>query len=109
VLTPVTSATAYSCPMVRMPVSCASGIDASTAARIRSFTMSTERNRMRSTHAPAGSPTTRNAAVWTATSAPTSNVDACSTKIATSGSARSLIIVPNWLIVSPIHSRRKAR
>ena len=48
------------------------GIDASAAARIRSLTISTVRKRMRSTHAPAGSPTTANAAVWNALSRPTS-------------------------------------
>ena len=64
---------------------------------------------MRSTHAPAGSPTTRNATVWNAVSRPTWKVDACTTRIATSGRASWLIIVPNWLTVSPIHSRRKSR
>jgi hypothetical protein len=106
---PTRTATAYSCPIVSTPSRCASGIDPSAAARIRSWAIRTPRNRIRSTHAPAGRPITRKAAVSQAVSNPTANVLACRLRIATSGSANWLIIVPNWLTVSPIHNRRKSR
>ena len=80
----------------------------SAMARARSLNTSTQRKRIRSTQAPAGSPTSRKASVSKLASRPTSNVEACTTRIATRGSAMVLIIVPNWLTVSPIHNRRKS-
>src|SRR5262249_11653855 len=76
----------------------------STTARPRSPVISTLRRRIRSTQAPAGSPTSRNAAVSQAASAPTSNGVARSASTATSGSASRLTWVPSWLTVSATKS-----
>ncbi len=84
----------------------ASGTVASTAARPRSPTISTLRRRIRSTHAPAGSPTSRNGAVSKAASAPTWNGEASSATIATSGTASSAMCTPNWLTVVEANSCR---
>src|SRR5262245_48126656 len=86
----------------------ASGTLASTTARPTSPTMSTFRRRIRSTHAPAGSPISRNATVSQAARMPTSSADALSASTATSGNARTLICEPNWLIVSAINNWRKS-
>ena len=69
----------------------------------------TRRRRMRSTHTPAGSPTTRKAAVDAAVSKPIWKVVACSVRTASSGMASRLTCEPSSLTVSPPHSRRKSR
>ena len=69
----------------------------------------TRRRRTRSTQTPAGSPTTRKAAVDAAVSNPISNVVACNVRTASSGMARRLTCDPSSLTVSPPHSSRKSR
>jgi hypothetical protein len=44
-----------------------------------------------------------------AVSTPTTNVLACSTMTATSGTPTMAIALPSWLTVSPIHSSRNLR
>ena len=78
-------------------------------ARSRSFTISTQRNRIRSIQRRPAARRAGSRAIRARSARPTSNVEACSTRIATSGSARWVIWVPNWLTVSPIQSRRKSR
>ena len=70
--------------------------------------MSTLRRRIRSTHAPAGRPTSRNGRYSTVTSTPTWNGVASSATIATSGMASRVTCVPIWLMVSATKSRRKS-
>ena len=78
------------------------------AARSRSLTISTARNRIRSTQAPAGSPT-RGSQESSAVSRPTSKVRGVQRPGSRPAAARVADRVPNWLTVSPIHSRRKSR
>jgi hypothetical protein len=79
-----------------------------TRTRPRSPTISTWRRRIRSTHAPAGKPTTRNANVPNVVSKPTSRFEALRENTATSGSASTLIWLPNWLIESATNNCRKS-
>jgi hypothetical protein len=53
---------------------------------------------MRSTHAPAGSPISRNAPVLSAVSRPIATGEACRTSWATSGTANVPTAVPSLLI-----------
>lgn len=76
--------------MVSTPNAAATGTDAKVNALPRSAHIMTVRRRIRSTHAPAGRPIRRNAAVLDAVRAPTSNVVACSVKTATRGIASKL-------------------
>ena len=76
---------------------------------VKSATSITGRRLSRSTHTPAGSPISRNAAVPAAESTPISNGVAASAPTASSGSTVRPIVEPNWLMVSPAHSRRKSR
>jgi hypothetical protein len=87
----------------------AAGIEASVMARSTSVTMSTCRVRIRSTHAPAGRPTSRKATLSTAVSKPTWSVDACNTRMAVNGRASSLTMDPKRLTVCAAQRRRKSR
>ncbi len=80
--------------------------DPSASTRPRSATIITRRRRMRSTHTPAGSPTTRKAAVDAAVNRPISKVVACNVRTAKRGMARRLTCEPSSLTVSPAHRRR---
>ena len=75
----------------------------------RSAQISTVRRRRRSTIAPAGSPTSKKAAVLDEVKRPTSNVVACSVITATRGIARRLTWLPSSLTDCPAHSSRKSR
>ena len=66
------------------------------------------RRRRRSTQAPAGRLNRMNGRNSIVPSRATSNGEAPRSVTATSGRARRLICVPNWLIVSAIHSRTKS-
>lgn len=86
--TPVSSTTAYNWPMVSVSAHQASGIDAYSTARDRSAATITVRRGDRSTHTPAGSPISRNAAVLSTASRPTCPGVAASTDTASTGTAR---------------------
>jgi hypothetical protein len=76
-----------------------SGIDASSAARIRSVTTRIGLRRSRSTQTPAGSANRRKGRNSIVERSATSNALASSTRIAASGSASAEICEPNWLTV----------
>jgi len=107
--TPITRATAYMCQMLRTPSSASTGSAARASARTASATIMTCRLRMRSIQAPAGSPTTRNAATVAALRTPTSHSVACRMSTASTGMASSVICAPNWLSACPPHRVRKLR
>ena len=109
VATPITSATATRCQISSTPASASSGTVASAAARTASAQIMTWRLRMRSIQAPAGRPTSRNAATWAAFSTPTSHSEAPSSSTASTGIASSVICAPNWLSAWPLHIVRKLR
>src|SRR6201991_3260222 len=105
----MTVATASTSGNVSTPASHASGSASSATPRTRSPAISTLRLRIRSTHAPAGRPTTRQARCSNVASRPISNSSAPRTETARSGNAIVPTWVPTWLIVSPIQSCRKSR
>ena len=106
---PMTSATTYRCQICRTPNIARTGSAPSATARTASAQIMTWRLRMRSIHAPAGSPTTRNAANCAAPSTPTSHSLALRISTASTGSASSVICPPNWLSAWPLHRVRKLR
>src|SRR5215831_20864525 len=96
---PAKKPTTYSCASPSTPIQYATGTEQRITARPRSATISTGRRASLSTHTPAGSASTRNGIHSTVLSTATSNVVAWSTTIATSGSASSVIWLPNSLTV----------
>src|SRR5207249_6509643 len=66
------------------------------------------RRRSRSTQAPAGRPKRMNGRNSTVPRRPTWKALALSRSTAISGSPSSVTWVPNWLMVSPVHSLRKS-
>ena len=96
-------------PVLRTPAHAATGTLAYSAAEITSQPIITRRAGSRSTHAPAGRPMISHGSHAAAVSPPTTNVLACSTMTATSGTPTTAMALPSWLTVSPIHSSRKLR
>ena len=105
---PTTSAAASRWPTVSTPSHAARGTPASASSETASQASITGRRGRRSTHAPAGRPTTTQGAHVAATSSATTNVPARSVVIATRGRATPVSVLPKPLTVSPIHSRRKS-
>ena len=96
-------------PVLRTPAHAATGTLPYTTAEITSQPIITRRAGRRSTHAPAGKPMSSHGSHPAAVSTPTTNVLACSTMTATSGTPTTAMALPSWLTVSPIHSSRKLR
>lgn len=97
-----------SCPIVSTPVHQATGMLSISTARTRSAVSITGRRGSRSTHTPAGSPSSRKPSVSAMVSRPISNGVAASVTAASSGTAVIPTNMPSWLAVSPAHSRRKS-
>jgi hypothetical protein len=106
---PPSSCTAMTRPVFRTPAHAATGTLPYTTAEITSQPIITRRAGRRSTHAPAGKPMSSHGSHPAAVSTPTTNVLACSTMTATSGTPTTAIALPSWLTVSPVHSSRKLR
>ena len=106
---PTTRATAYTCHICSAPSHHRSGRAPSATARTASAQIITCRLRIRSIQAPAGSPTTRNAATPAALSTPTCSSLASSSRTASTGIASSWIWDPNWLKAWPLQIVRKLR
>ncbi len=108
VAVPQTSATRTSCWRVRAPAHAVSGTLASATADTRSHAIISGRLRIRSTHAPTGSPTSSQGSHTAAAIRPTAVESASSTTTAISGRATTVMLLPSPLTVSPSQSRRKS-